>query len=130
MLVLPYLNEEGLFQRFHLDEPWDSPANKPLLAQMPKVFALPGAPAGTADTHYLGFVGKGAFFEGREGLRWPQDFPDGPAQTIMLVEAARGVPWTKPEDLPFDPDPAKSLPPLGATPRPSCTRPSATARSG
>jgi hypothetical protein len=31
----------------------------------------------------------------------------------MLVEAARGVPWTKPEDLPFDPDPAKPLPKLG-----------------
>jgi hypothetical protein len=29
----------------------------------------------------------------------------------MMVEAARGVPWTKPEDLPYDPE--KPLPKLG-----------------
>ena len=30
----------------------------------------------------------------------------------MIVEAADAVPWTKPEDLPFDPE--KPLPKLGA----------------
>jgi hypothetical protein len=113
VLILPYLEEEALYKEFHLDEPWDSDHNKMLLAKMPKFFAMPGSPAGTTDTHYLAFVGKSAFFDGKKGLRMPLDFPDGTSNTIMFVEAPKGVPWTKPEDLPFDPDPTKPLPKLG-----------------
>src|SRR5439155_2486972 len=40
--VLPYLDEDALYRLFKLDEPWDSKHNKPLLAQMPSVFAAPG----------------------------------------------------------------------------------------
>src|SRR5437588_27385 len=36
---------------------------------------------------------------------------DGMGMTLMVVEAARPVPWTKPEDLPFDE--SKPLPALG-----------------
>jgi hypothetical protein len=112
--VLPFLNEEKLYKQFHLDEPWDSEHNKKLLAQMPDVFRMPSQPKDATDTHYQGFVGKGAFFEGENGLRLPADFPDGTSNTIMLVEAAKPVPWTAPEDLPFDVD--KPLPKLGSHP--------------
>ena len=27
---------------------------------------------------------------------------DGTSNTIMVVEAAKGMPWTKPDDIPFD----------------------------
>jgi hypothetical protein len=33
---------------------------------------------------------------------------DGAANTILVIEAAKDVPWTKPDDLPIDPD-AKQL---------------------
>jgi hypothetical protein len=113
VLLLSQLGEEKLYKEFHLNEPWDSAHNKKLLARMPKVYALPGSPAGTTDTYYLAFVGKSAFFDGKKGLTIPASFPDGTSNTIMFVEAAKGVPWTKPEDLPFDPDPTKPLPKLG-----------------
>ena len=32
------------------------------------------------------------------------DFPDGIDSTLLVVEAGKPVPWTKPEDLAFDPD--------------------------
>jgi prepilin-type processing-associated H-X9-DG protein len=32
-----------------------------------------------------------------------QDFTDGLAQTVLVGESPRPVPWTKPEDLRFDP---------------------------
>jgi prepilin-type processing-associated H-X9-DG protein len=111
VMILPYIEQDALYKEFHLDEPWDSEHNKKLLARMPKTFAMPGSPKGTTDTSYLGFVGKGAFFEGKKGLKFPAEFSDGTSNTIMFVEAAKGVPWTKPEDLPFDPD--KELPKLG-----------------
>ena len=31
------------------------------------------------------------------------DIFDGTSNTILAVEARRDIPWTKPEDLPFDP---------------------------
>jgi hypothetical protein len=111
VLILPYIEQDKLYKEFHLDEPWDSEHNKKLLARMPKTYLMPGSPEGTTDTFYLGFHGKGAFFDGKKGLRLPADFPDGTSNTIMIVEAAKGVPWTKPEDLPYDAQ--KQLPKLG-----------------
>jgi hypothetical protein len=112
VLILPYIEQNELYKEFRLDEPWDSAHNKKLLAKMPKIYASPYDENTLKDhtTYYQGFVGKGAFFEGKQGLRFPVDFPDGTSNTIMIVEAAKAVPWTKPEDIPYDP--AKKLPKL------------------
>lgn len=56
------------------------------------------------------FIGKGAAFENEKELKIPEDFPDGTSNTIFIVEAGPPVPWTKPEELLFDPD--ASLPRL------------------
>jgi hypothetical protein len=32
------------------------------------------------------------------------DISDGPSKTLLVVEAADPVPWTKPEDLPYSPE--------------------------
>jgi prepilin-type processing-associated H-X9-DG protein len=32
------------------------------------------------------------------------DITDGTSNTILAVESNRDVPWTKPEDIPFDPN--------------------------
>jgi hypothetical protein len=56
------------------------------------------------------FAGAGALFGGNDDTKLA-DIVDGTSMTIMIVEAATPVPWTKPEDLPFAPD--KPLPQLG-----------------
>jgi hypothetical protein len=125
--ILPFLGERELHARFKLDEPWDSTHNKPLLSEMPAVYSCPSAPGGEPGiTHYCAFTGHGAFLEpaydrrlekvwwvGDDGTRHYRDeprgglsvaaFTDGPSNTLMLVEARQGVPWTKPDNLPFDP---------------------------
>jgi hypothetical protein len=110
--ILPYIEQQNLYTQFKLDEPWDGPNNSKLLSRMPKEYAFPGDPAPQAgNTHYRVFVGNGAAFEWCKGARMPQDFPDGTSNTILVVEAATAVPWTKPEELDYDPDSA--LPALG-----------------
>src|SRR6266545_1941530 len=47
---------------------------------------------------------EGEAFEGAEGKRLPDDFPDGTSNTLLLVEAGTPVPWAKPEDLPYASD--------------------------
>lgn len=118
VLILPYLEQQMLYKEFHRDESWDSPHNLRLLPRMPQVYT-PSYRARSAkpySTPYQVFVGKGAAFEGKRGLRLPEDFPDGAANTLLIVEAAELVPWTKPADLPFDPK--RPLPALGWYPWP------------
>jgi prepilin-type processing-associated H-X9-DG protein len=115
--LLPYLEQDILYRQFKLDEPWDGPNNIRLLAQMPKIYKLPGDTKLSSDqTVYQVFVGPGTMFEtGPErnfkGIRFPMEVPDGSSNTILVVEAAQGVPWTKPDDLVFAPN--RPLPPLG-----------------
>jgi hypothetical protein len=104
--LLPYLNEKELYEQFHLDEPWDSAYNSSLLSKMPKVYACPSFLETSKDptlTTYQVLVGPRSAFENAVGTRFA-DFTDGMANTILVVEAANGVPWTKPEDLRFDPN--------------------------
>jgi Protein of unknown function (DUF1559) len=113
VLLLPYLEENDLYSKFHLDEPWDSPHNIALAEQMPRVYAGPeeiAVPGG--KTFFQVLVGPGTSFEGGRGFKSPQDFPDGIESTILVVEARRPVPWTQPIDLPFSADGA--LPEFGA----------------
>jgi len=111
--LLPFLDQDALFREFRLNEPWDSPHNKTLLAKMPRVFAHVGeaSNANQTSTYYQVFVGPGAGFEKHQAMRFPADIVDGTSNTIMVVEGSKAVPWTKPEDLPFDPD--EPLPELG-----------------
>ncbi len=108
VLILPYLNDpemQALFDRFKLDEPWDSPHNMELLAAMPKVYTVgPGAKQEKYHTYVQAFVGKGTAFEGTQGCRLHEDFPDGASNTILLVEGGPLVPWTKPQDIPYAAD--------------------------
>ena len=110
VIMLPWLNENELYKQFHLDEPWDGPNNKKLLAKMPSVYRIPGT-GGETTTFYQVFVGGTTMFEpvpggpGRPaaaGGRRLTDATDGLANTILAVEAFTPVPLTKPEDLSFE----------------------------
>ncbi len=106
VLLLPFLEQQGLYSQFHLDEPWDSPHNLPLLERMPLLYAPPPGRRSSMPAYHTVchvFVGKGAAFEDKKELKYPEDFPDK-TDTVLIVEAGPPVPWTKPEDIPYDPD--------------------------
>lgn len=112
--ILPYMGHEDLYKEFKLDEPWDSQHNKKLIGRMPRAFEMPAAKAGTGMTHYRVFTGTGTPFEampGRQhGVRLAEIL-DGTAKTLLVVEAADPVIWTRPDDLVYDPK--QPLPRLG-----------------
>jgi hypothetical protein len=105
--LLPYLGEEKLYKEFHLNEAWDSPHNRKLIARMPAVFRGPSWRLNAqGKTVYLAPTGATtAWPGGPKGLRFPASITDGTSNTIFLVMAddAHAVEWTRPVDLTIDP---------------------------
>ncbi len=112
VLILPYVEEAGLYDQFHLDEPWDSPNNKPLIAKMPKIYQNPNnGKLADGKTNYLTVRGKKTIFSGGEGTSFGK-IRDGLSNTIMTVEVPNesAVVWTKPDDFEYNEEnPLKGL---------------------
>ena len=102
--LLPFLDANDLFKKFNLDEPWDSPNNKPLAAEMPEFFRSPASKAKPGMTVYRGIGGKQGVLgpprkRGVVGKRFG-NMMDGTSNTIFLMEVPDelAVPWTKPDE--------------------------------
>ena len=109
VLLSAYIEQQELYDKFKQDEPWDSPHNKALLKEMPPVYRCPiRTNVEPFTTNYRVFVGNGALFQKDQDIG-VADVTDGTSNTIMIVEAKEAVPWTKPDDLSFDPAAAPSL---------------------
>ena len=102
VLMLPYLERQDLYDRYRFDEPWDSPHNKALAAEMPREFACPDDTSpGSGMTSYAMLVGPHAFSPGPKGRSLDQiNNKDGASNTIMVVEVADAhINWMEPRDI-------------------------------
>ena len=111
------MEQQQLYEQFHLDEPWDSPHNIQLLEQIPPVYVDPSVPAPPGNTVFQLPVGQDLMFQ-ETGERRFRDVIDGLSNTIMAVESSRAdaVPWTKPQDLEIE-----LVNPLAKNPNMDCT---------
>jgi hypothetical protein len=99
--LLPFLDQNPLYEKFRLNEPWDSDHNRPLLDEMPDVFR--SASDEKTTTRFCVLLGEQTLF--RVGkIASIGDIRDGSGNTILAAQvgADKAVSWTKPDDLPFD----------------------------
>ncbi len=106
--ILPLLGYESLFRQYHAAEPWDSTANKQILAQIPPEYQSPERR--DVKTNYLLPLGDRAAFGCGRRLNAGM-FEDGPDYTLILVEVddSQAVEWTRPDDLVVQSSPGESI---------------------
>jgi len=111
VLILPYLDQQALFNEYDMAQAWDSPRNYAIVDRMPAAYrGLRGSIFGT-DTPYYLITGPGTLFPpappGNPAIGFrslgPKDVSDNPGQTLLVVEAASPtnsmLVWTQPLDL-------------------------------
>ena len=102
VLILPFMEQAGLYNAYHFEEPWNGPNNRKLARYMPVPYACPnGHDYGgrSVRTNYLAVVGPRTAFPGSVPTSFA-DVRDGAAGTIMVVEVANsGINWMEPRDL-------------------------------
>ena len=106
VLILPYLGQAELYQKFRLDEPWDSKHNIKLAAEIP--FAYSGSRDAARNTDgktrmQVPLHEKSVF--GKKGGASIRDITDGTSNTLMVVQVpqSKAVVWTKPDDIVINP---------------------------
>lgn len=100
VLLLPFLDERELYDRYRFDEPWDGPHNRDLQARRPDVYAsgLQQSSLKTVTT-YLGVVSRRTMWPAHYCVKIG-DVTDGPSNTIMLLENADSdVVWSEPREM-------------------------------
>lgn len=114
VMILPYLEQQELYEKYRFDEAWDGPHNRKLWDETPDFYRCPGCehcielglkPFGVTSpqaAHYFAVVG--------DETAWPtsraiggKEVRDGLRETVFVVEhTGMNVPWTAPEDLALD----------------------------
>lgn len=105
VMILPYLGEEDLYNRFDLNRSWDDESNSMLAMEIPLVYQHPNGVNGGRfyESAYYLVVGQGTLFP-TTGTLTRDQITDDPSQTILVVEGSPIVPsgyWTEPIDLNF-----------------------------
>ena len=103
-LILPFLEEQTLYDQIDLSKPWNDPANETVFkAARVSVYACPSAELKDSKTTYVAVVGSETSFSGSE-VRSFDEVKDGLSNTLLVLETshAHAVPWMEPADADAD----------------------------
>ena len=102
--ILPFIEQQALYDQYDFSEPWDGPKNKKLLDKIPLIYQHPLEQGKSFNTSYYVPTGDVTIFPPGDPGMGIGKVSDGLSNTIMTIEAKLNVPWTKPEDFPVNID--------------------------
>lgn len=102
VLLLPFLEQQDLYEAYSFDEPWNGPNNRELLSQVLPVYFCPNQSGhgrkSATHTNYVAVVGAVTAWPGGESTSHREINEAG--ATILVCEISdRRIPWMKPVDL-------------------------------
>jgi prepilin-type processing-associated H-X9-DG protein len=102
VLILPFIEQKALYDRYDFNEPWNGPHNSQLAKEMPAVFRCPNDKANPGTmTDYVAVVGPETIWQPDHCTKF-DEIKDGSSQTIAVIEASGAkVNWMEPRDLSF-----------------------------
>jgi len=101
VLILPFLEQQRLYDQIRLDEPWDSEYNKQFHDQMPSYYICPSAKPGGKEkglTSYMRIVGPETSTDGPHTVAFRQ-VTAGVSNVILFVEVIPTTCWMAPVDV-------------------------------
>ena len=106
VLILPFLEEQLLFEKYRFDEPWNGPNNSKRLAKRPEAFACRSHDGvinvSKWQTSYVAVIGPETVWPGTTTIQ-NEEIADGTSNTAFVVEVREaGIPWMAPDDLSFE----------------------------
>lgn len=109
VLLLPFIEQDGLYQRFDKSKAWNSPENEAISNTVIKTFLDPASTSKqAARSDYVFVTGAGTIFDGSKVVTF-KDITDGTSNTIMLVETSAGPnSWAEPKE--WDTNSGQTLP--------------------
>lgn len=101
-LILPYMEQQALYDSIDLSKPWDDPANQAAASTFVSAYTCPSSVAADrapVNTVYQVVVDPSSIFPGGASVKFG-DVADGLSNTVMVVETATAdaVPWMSPQD--------------------------------
>ncbi len=98
-LILPYMDQQALYDKIDLSKPWDDPANAEFAKTAPPGYRCPSSKSPTSHSTYLALVGTSCCFNPTKP-RKIAEIKDGTSNTLMVIEVAadQAVPWMQPSD--------------------------------
>lgn len=112
VLLLPFVDETGLYEEYRFDESWNGPNNIQLADRIPEIYRCPGfvhhqEHLGNSDvdayhlTNYVAISGVGTAFDGSKALSLKfLVTADGSTYTMLIGEVSRqAVHWMSPNDV-------------------------------
>lgn len=98
-LLLPFVDQRDLHDRYRFDEPWDGPHNRRLHKTSVPVYRCPSDQRKRALISYPAVVGPDAAWRGSQPLH-RTEMTDGGENLVMLIEARRPeARWMQPVEL-------------------------------
>ena len=97
--LLPYLEQQKLYDQYRFDEEWNSEHNSKITKTIPSTYLSPMSSEPWCS--YFLVTGPETPFGGKAALL--RDISDGMSNTIFVVESNMKIHWAEPRDIPYQP---------------------------
>jgi type II secretory pathway pseudopilin PulG len=85
VLILPFMEQNNLYQQWHKDKAWDSPENIAISNTIIPIYRSPQKTAAAPGTNYFVVVGPDTMFPPDKAITF-SDVSDGTSNTVMVIE--------------------------------------------
>ncbi|MFO1007882.1 MAG: DUF1559 domain-containing protein [Planctomycetaceae bacterium] len=98
-LILPFIDQELLYQKIDLSKPWNHPVNISAFKAVVPVYECPSVKSEPGMTNYLAVTGENTGIRPERSLKF-KEMTDGSSNTLAVVEVnpKHAVHWMSPHD--------------------------------